>query len=285
MKYHILLGGFLLMQAGVLHAKDQIKVSAVGTEVSREGDSVRVSFRLNATGLKKEYVLGITPVLCGKDGVREALSPVRYGSRTAQIQEWRDTGSLSGTFHRGGEEVAYTHALPYKEWMEGASLQLEAVNRGCCDERTLAPLTLAGDMALATPAELFVPEPVQPESAVPVANKLAEENSFLAEWSGSIGGQEDIARYREEATLVVYFPVGSSGILPDYEGNGARLDHLLSVLGKIAVSKDSRVAKILVMGSASPDGTKVLNERIAGERGTLAGGLPGRTYGAGRLLL
>ena len=278
MKYHILLGGFLLMQAGVLHAKDQIKVSAVGTEVSREGDSVRVSFRLNATGLKKEYVLGITPVLCGKDGVREALPPVRYGSRTAQIQEWRDTGSLSGTFHRGGEEVAYTHALPYKEWMEGASLQLEAVNRGCCDERTLAPLTLAGDMALATPAELFVPEPVQPESAVPVANKLAEENSFLAEWSGSIGDQEDIARYREEATLVVYFPVGSSGILPDYEGNGARLDHLLSVLGKIAASKDSRVAKILVMGSASPDGTKVLNERIAGERGrSLVAYLAGRT--------
>lgn len=108
MKYHILLGGFLLMQAGVLHAKDQIKVSAVGTEVSREGDSVRVSFRLNATGLKKEYVLGITPVLCGKDGVREALPP----SATAAARRRFRSGGIREAFPEPFTGVARKWPIP-----------------------------------------------------------------------------------------------------------------------------------------------------------------------------
>ena len=78
--------------------------------------------------------------------------------------------------------------------------------------------------------------------------------------------KEDIDRYRDEATLVVYFPVGSVQVLPEFENNRAQLDHLLSVLNKIAASKDSRIAKILVVGSASPDGSAELNSRIAGKR-------------------
>ena len=99
-----------------------------------------------------------------------------------------------------------------------------------------------------------------------VADKLAQENGFLAPWTGSIGSKEDIARYKDEATLIVYFPVGKWAIQPDYENNLSRLDHLLSVLNKIAESDNSRIAKILVVGSASPDGPLDLNNRIAGKR-------------------
>lgn len=41
---------------------------------------------------------------------------------------------------------------------------------------------------------------------------------------------------------------------------------MLSVLNKIAESDNSRIAKILVVGSASPDGPLDLNNRIAGKR-------------------
>ncbi len=266
MKYYILLGSFLLMQADGMYAKEQVKVAADGTSVSRSGDSVRVSFKLNVSGLKKEYILGITPVLYGSGGMQETLPAIRYGSRTAQIQAWRDTGNRSATYYKEGEEMLYTHTLLYREWMGSVGLRLEAVNRGCCDERTLAPLALAENVVLATPAERFAPELAQPEPVVPVADKLAEKNSFLEAWKGSIGDKEDITRYREEATLVVYFPVGRAEILPDFENNEERLNHLLDVLNKIAQAKDSKVAKILVVGSASPEGPARLNERIAGKR-------------------
>lgn len=119
---------------------------------------------------------------------------------------------------------------------------------------------------LATPAELFVPVVPRSEPVIPVVEQLAQENKFLGVWTGSVGSKEEIARYKDEATLVVYFPVGGVDVVLDYENNGANLAHLLSVLDKIAESKDSRIAKIFVVGSASPDGSQKLNERIAGKR-------------------
>ena len=94
--------------------------------------------------------------------------------------------------------------------MNGASLRLDAKSKGCCSEEMLPPVLLAEDVALATPAELFVP--VIPEAKLvteTVADKLAQENGFLAPWTGSIGSKEDIARYKDEATLIVYFPVAN----------------------------------------------------------------------------
>ena len=82
-------------------------------------------------------------------------------------------------------------------------------------------------------------------------------------WTGSVGTKVDIDRYKDEATLVVYFPVGSVRVVPEFENNRANLEHLLSVLDKIAAAKDSRIAKILVVGSASPDGSAEITSRAA----------------------
>ena len=216
MKYSVLLCGLLLMQAVGLSAKEQVRLSADDVTIGRTGDSVRVSFRLNVAGLGKDYVLKVTPLLRGKGGQETELPKLNYGSRRAQIVEWREGGmkktqAVAPAYNKAGEALLYTHTFPYAEWMEGATFCLEAQRAGCCSK-------------------------------------------------------EDIDRYRDEATLVVYFPVGSVQVLPEFENNRAQLDHLLSVLNKIAASKDSRIAKILVVGSASPDGSAELNSRIADKR-------------------
>lgn len=272
MKYCVLLCGLLLMQAVGLSAKERARLQADDVNISRSGDSVHVSFRLKVERLAKDYILRVTPLLYGKDGQQAVLPPLEYGSRTAQIVEWREKRvkekrKSASAYHKAGEAVAYTFVLPYGEWMNGTSLRLDAKSKGCCSEEMLPPVLLAEDVALATPVELFVP--VIPEAKLvteTVADKLAQENGFLAPWTGSIGSKEDIARYKDEATLIVYFPVGKWAIQPDYENNLSRLDHLLSVLNKIAESDNSRIAKILVVGSASPDGPLDLNNRIAGKR-------------------
>ena len=216
MKYSVLLCGLLLMQAVGLSAKEQVRLSADDVTIGRTGDSVRVSFRLNVAGLGKDYVLKVTPLLRGKGGQETEPPKLNYGSRRAQIVEWREGGmkktqAVAPAYNKAGEALLYTHTFPYAEWMEGATFCLEAQRAGCCSK-------------------------------------------------------EDIDRYRDEATLVVYFPVGSVQVLPEFENNRAQLDHLLSVLNKIAASKDSRIAKILVVGSASPDGSAELDSRIAGKR-------------------
>ena len=272
MKYCVLLCGLLLMQAVGLSAKEQTRLQADDVNISRSGDSVHVSFRLKVERLTKDYVLRVTPLLYGKDGRQAALPQLEYGSRTAQIVEWREKRvkekrKSASAYHKAGEAVIYTHVFPYGEWMNGASLRLDAKSKGCCGEEMLPPVLLAEDVALATPAELFVP--VMPETKLvteTVADKLAQENGFLEPWTGSIGSKEDVARYKDEATLIVFFPTGKWEILHDYENNRSRLEHLLSVLNKITESGNSRIAKILVIGSSSPEGSLELNNRLAGKR-------------------
>lgn len=271
MKCSVLLCGLLLMQAVGLSAKEQVRLSADDVKMVRSEDSVRVSFRLNVGGLGRDYVLKVTPLLRGKGGQEACLPKLNYGSRRAQIVEWREGGmkktqAVAPAYNKAGEELLYTHTLPYNDWMEGASLHLEAQSEGCCSKETLQSLRLLDNAMLATPAELFVPVVPRSEPVIPVVEQLAQENKFLGVWTGSVGTKEDIDRYKDEATLVVYFPVGSVRVVPEFENNRANLEHLLSVLDKIAEDKNSRIAKILVVGSASPDGSAELNARIAANR-------------------
>lgn len=274
MKYCVLLCGLLLMQAVGLSAKERARLQADGVNISRSGDSVHVSFRLRVERLTKDYILRVTPLLYGKDGQHAVLPPLEYGSRMAQIVEWREKRvkekrkSVSA-YHKAGGTVAYTFALPYGEWMNGASLRLDAKSKGCCSEEMLPPVLLAADVALIAPVEQ--PVPVMPE-LVPapivetVAEQLAQENTFLEEWTGSTRSDEASVADDTETALAIHFPIGKWEVLPDYENNHIALDHLVSVLNKIAGAKDSRIARILVVGAASPDGSAKQNEYLAGKR-------------------
>lgn len=274
MKYCVLLCGLLLMQAVGLSAKERARLQADGVNISRSGDSVHVSFRLRVERLTKDYILRVTPLLYGKDGQHAVLPPLEYGSRMAQIVEWREKRvkekrkSVSA-YHKAGGTVAYTFALPYGEWMNGASLRLDAKSKGCCSEEMLPPVLLAADVALIAPVKQ--PVPVMPE-LVPapivetVAEQLAQENTFLEEWTGSTRSDEASVADDTETALAIHFPIGKWEVLPDYENNHIALDHLVSVLNKIAGAKDSRIARILVVGAASPDGSAKQNEYLAGKR-------------------
>lgn len=120
MKYCVLLCGLLQMQAVGLSAKERARLQADGVNISRSGDSVHVSFRLRVERLTKDYILRVTPLLYGKGGQHAVFPPLEYGSRTAQIVEWREKRvkekrkSVSA-YHKAGGTVAYTFALPYGE--------------------------------------------------------------------------------------------------------------------------------------------------------------------------
>ena len=141
MKYSVLLCGLLLMQAVGLSAKEQVRLSADDVTIGRTGDSVRVSFRLNVAGLGKDYVLKVTPLLRGKGGQETEPPKLNYGSRRAQIVEWREGGmkktqAVAPAYNKAGEALLYTHTFPYAEWMEGAAFCLEAQSAGCCSKET-----------------------------------------------------------------------------------------------------------------------------------------------------
>jgi len=153
MKCSVLLCGLLLMQAVGLSAKEQVRLSADDVKMVRSEDSVRVSFRLNVGGLGRDYVLKVTPLLRGKGGQEACLPKLNYGSRRAQIVEWREGGmkktqAVAPAYNKAGEELLYTHTtigwkVPPSIWKRRA--RAVAAKRhcspcGCWTMRCLPPL-------------------------------------------------------------------------------------------------------------------------------------------------
>ncbi len=69
-----------------------------------------------------------------------------------------------------------------------------------------------------------------------------------------------------ENGLEIYFPLAKYEIRLDYLDNAYNLNNLIGCIEMIASSPDSRVARIVVAGFASPEGTFAVNDRLAFER-------------------
>ena len=121
------------------------------------------------------------------------------------------------------------------------------------------------------PVVVVEPEPQpEPKPQPTTAELLAETHGFLApaaEFDGSY--YDDPQRFIEthrEGSLSVYFRQGVRVIDPSYKGNAAILDELLTAIRRIEASGDSRIARVVIAGFASPEGTTAVNQRLARQR-------------------
>jgi hypothetical protein len=84
---------------------------------------------------------------------------------------------------------------------------------------------------------------------------------------------QDVLRYFEETEastssdgIRVAFAQNKSAIDPYFENNRAELDKLTQTIREINAAKDSKVTGVIIVGFASPEGTALVNYRLAGER-------------------
>ena len=123
------------------------------------------------------------------------------------------------------------------------------------------------------PIEEIIIVETQPESEPQptTAERLAESHAFLAPITkfDNISYQDDPERFIEqhrEGSLWVTFRQGARMVEPSYRDNAATLDNLISTIREIERSSDSRVARVVIAGFASPEGTVAVNDRLARER-------------------
>ena len=134
--------------------------------------------------------------------------------------------------------VDYAAAVPYEEWMGGASLKLQEVLASCGGKRQL--LTVALGDRIAFPAL----EPYVPQVSVVYCEPGPESKQRLV---------------KGEAFLD--FQVGRSAILPDFRHNGEELGKIRAVIDRIRRDGDGEITDIFIEGYASPEGNA---ERNAG---------------------
>ncbi len=170
---------------------------------------------------------------------------------------------------RGGDKFHYNAAVPRQGWMNGANLEVEIIDTGCCEADVYLSDVLAENIALPTPVAIvpvWVPDPnyVAP---VTTGDMLAEEMQFVlpaTEFDETQPAQ--VFDDDRESALKVHFAVGKS-VLEKNRGNNAEvLKQLLDAIDKLQAAPDSRVKHVVVAGFASPEGSFRLNDRLAWNR-------------------
>ncbi len=119
------------------------------------------------------------------------------------------------------------------------------------------------------PAAEPEPEPEPEPEWIPqsVGDSLSTAFPFVVPFS-EFNPEDPFKIYDDERenALEVYFRLAKYDIEPRYLDNSYNLNNLISCINMIMASSDSRVARIIVGGFASPEGTLEFNDRLAFER-------------------
>lgn len=280
-------------------------VNVTGIEFVRIDDQVALSFDLYAgrKATKNDYNLVVNPMLSGMGGRSMQLpSIVIWGKRTKVTEERHRMATGGGTgdrrpfYTRNGGVVRYSVTFAYEDWMRGANLYLDGVSVGCCSATETEMGVIAENVLWSEPrTEIQVVEiPIEPEPEKTVAEKLAQQYSFVvpvAEFekareqpSGTLfdynmplnmgkgltaprqNEVEQFINMTREGSLSVYFRQGSRVIDRGFSGNNQALVELISAIRAISASGDSKIVRIVVAGFASPEGSLALNDRLAWDR-------------------
>ena len=295
----------LILWLGVTEIQAQIDTYSIGAsdiELIQNGDYITVSFTLSVgrRATKSNYNLVVNPVIRnGNSGVQ--LPSVIVRGKRARIFSQRHELATGQRYYQQeprymapGESIAYQATVPYESWMTGAQLILEGISVGCCSS-TETPIGLIADNILyALPqTEIRVVEvPVEIQGAS-TGDQLAVQYAFVAPISDfekaretpsgmfdynmplSLGKgltdvrQSEVERFineTREGSISIYFRQGVRTIDRNFNQNNKLLVELISAVRALVASGDSRVARVVIAGFASPEGTLALNDRLAWDR-------------------
>ena len=272
----------------------------IGSDVT-SGRDYKVTLRPVLFGSGQERALRSIEI----HGRRVEILEARHGVRTPHVAGLPSTdlrqpaaGALRA---RAGETVEYSASLPLEEWMPTAGLRIERERSGCCRTERLAAVEAAPQSAprpVLSPAGVAsrARELAAASGAVTTGDSLARSFGFVEPLSalearmntasaakglfdpdmelnmgyGTAPSQQaEIDRYifeGEKGALTVHFRQGKHLLERHFRDNNTMLVNLVSGIRMLQESKTSRVVRVVIVGSASPEGTLAFNDRLAWNR-------------------
>lgn len=177
---------------------------------------------------------------------------------------------------RGGDSFRYSTSVPRQGWMNGANLEVEIIDMGCCSIDTQTSGLLAENIDLPTPVAVIEagnepPVEIIPEPApVTTGDLIAKEMPFVLHASEFESTMPSLMFDDDrEGALKVHFAVSSSRLDPKRGNNAETLRLLLEALERLDAAPDSHVEHVVVAGFASPEGSFQFNDRLAWNRASV----------------
>lgn len=258
MKREILLSlGMLLCMDGFAQ---NIKIEE--QRIKEKNDKVFVSFTVVADKIKSNERLTLTPVLYSGNTTK-SLQPIIITGRKRALGDKRQLAP-GGIRTAKNQHIPYTVTVPYESWMGDVSLRMERKIESCCTEQLLAPQEVVKEKTIRYDVVLPPIENVQAKLS-PI-EQLDLETPFLAPMKEYTTSKENFDLMRAEGALIVRFRQGRNVIDPTLEDNAQSLEKVSNVLKLIAGDANASVGKIVLAGGSSPEGTKLLNDKLSQER-------------------
>jgi outer membrane protein OmpA-like peptidoglycan-associated protein len=208
---------------------------------------------------------------------------------------------VAHTISRSGS-VDYRTTVPFQSWMVGGRLEFEGLGAGCCTVEMVELGVLADNILTDAPVPVQTIQSIRPIQTIQPEEYIAEPRTTgqavardytfvrpLAEFEAAMepgerfdhhtryetvrpaseGLQRSVERIIDrgnDGSMTVYFRQGSKRLERGYMGNNRSLGNLIAAIRSIARSQDSRIARIVIAGFASPEGSLGFNERLAWDR-------------------
>lgn len=160
-----------------------------------------------------------------------------------------------------GDTVRLVCDVPVEPWMRRSELRLELARdfEDCCCVTSL-PSSVLGQTKYMVP--YF--EPVVPW--VSVAEQIAVREPVLVPMSEYKPFNPNVPLRKMKDALYVHFVVSKWDLREDFRNNKETLRRILDMVQRIEADTLSSVAKIRIIGLASPEGPVAFNQRLSRER-------------------
>lgn len=237
-------------------------VRIIDPKIKESDDKVFVSFTLDAENIKSNDRLTLTPVLYGGDKSKK-LNPIIITGRNRTITDKRLSVS-EGILTTDNQHIPYSLTVPYESWMGDVSLRIERKIESCCSEQVLASYSVVKEKPIRY--DVIVPEIEIIKPELSPLEKVDVETPFLAQMEEYELFKNNADVMRAEGALIVWFRQGKNTIDPSFEDNAKSLEQACSVLTLIDAAPNASIGKIVLAGTASPEGSAMLNEQLAQRR-------------------
>lgn len=229
-------------------AADEVKRLPGGAEVSgvdirKQRDSVVIRMNLNLSGMEvgRNRSIVVTPLFFA-EGEEEWLPAIEVMGRTRYLYYQRNEESLYADSpytiikkdKNATQQVGYQVSVPYRKWMDRASLVVAEDTCQCGEVSKGNSILLAQADLVFTPRLAYI----SPQAETRKARALSGE-AYLD------------------------FPVNKTVIYPEYRRNTAELAKIRATIDTIRTDKDFSITRISLKGYASPEGRYAANVRLS----------------------
>ena len=246
-------------------------ITVSSPSITKDSTNLKIAFALKVKKISSNAKLVITPILEG-DSTKQFLTPITLIGRNMRISMQRKGVALPPNAVRKAKNIKdYSVAIPLKEWMTKTNLKLNT-ELTACNNTTRETISILRetktDLSRPNLKRQSDPEEILKQHRV-AKFKEFEKKVIVYPFVHPIEQYSELTKNPTSAKSngsKLYYKLNESKIDTSYNTNQAALTAIKEAVQIIGSNESVNHCKIVVYGTASPEGSDAYNKKLAQAR-------------------